>query len=187
LERFFSRYPSFTYNATASATAEFYRLCNDHGWDRDDENRADARQAFQDALTLQFNNIYGTDANNITSWQVLCARLGIDPIPDSLAACREVVMRTHVNLVDLVDASNMTMHIKIFPTVKVLSAYTKEHGKYFPHDNANAGNLLKFLLRNILNPELDRLRGERGRGRDIRGHQGCGGGQAQSRGRGRGI
>jgi hypothetical protein len=42
----------------------------------------------------------------------------------------------------------------VFPSVLALSEYTKKHGKFFPKDNAYAGNLLRFLLRHIIFPEL---------------------------------
>jgi len=45
---------------------------------------------FQDALTMQFNDIYGTDENDLTNWQALCARLRMNPVPETLNACREV-------------------------------------------------------------------------------------------------
>ena len=55
---------------------------------------------------------------------------------------------------------------RIFPTEVALSEYTKLTEKYFPKDNAYAGNLLKFLLRQIMNPHLSsRNEGGRGRGR----------------------
>jgi hypothetical protein len=47
-------------------------------------------QGFQDALTVQFNDSYGTDVDDLTNWQGLSARLGMDPVPESLDACREV-------------------------------------------------------------------------------------------------
>jgi len=61
-----------------------------NGWDREDEERLVAKQGFQDALTMQFNDLYGTDENDLTNWQTLCARLGMDPVPETLNACREV-------------------------------------------------------------------------------------------------
>ena len=54
---------------------------------------------------------------------------------------------------------------RIFPTEVALSEYTKSTEKYFPKDNAYAGNLLKFLLRQIMNPHRSRNEGGRGRGR----------------------
>jgi len=92
----------------------------------------------------------------------------------------QIVTSTHANLVDLVQGEAV-----IFPTVLALSEYTIRNGKYFPRDNINAGDLLKHLLRHILNPSLDANRssntprGKRGKGRG-RGRRGRG------RGRGRG-
>jgi hypothetical protein len=64
-------------------------LCDSNpSWDEDEKQ--DAKEGFRDALTMQFNNIYGTNENDLTNWQILCAKLGIDPVPESLKACRQV-------------------------------------------------------------------------------------------------
>lgn len=65
-------------------------MCNHFAWDREDEERDEAHQAFKDALTQQFNDYYGTDVQNLASWQSLCRRLGIQPIPEELQECRDV-------------------------------------------------------------------------------------------------
>jgi hypothetical protein len=65
----------------------------------------------------------------------------------------KAIKKTHVNLVDLVDRPN---NIRIFATEVALSDYTKEKGKIFPKKNAYAGGLLKYLLRNIENPDAKR-------------------------------
>jgi len=90
LALFFAQYMNFEYNPAGSATDEFYRLCDLRDWDKNDPQKEIAKQGFQDALTLQFNNSYGTDVDDLTKWQALCAKLGVDPIPESLYACREV-------------------------------------------------------------------------------------------------
>lgn len=87
----------------------------------------------------------------------------------------QIVLATHVNLVDMVGNSGP---VTKFDTVQELSDYTKDNGKYFPKEVAYAGELLRYLLRHILNPSQDRRRGQngnrgqRGRGRDRRGKGG---------------
>jgi hypothetical protein len=61
------------------------------GWE--EEDRAEARQGFKDALVQEFNQMYGTDVNDIGSWQSLCRIVGIAPVPDDLKECREVCPR----------------------------------------------------------------------------------------------
>jgi hypothetical protein len=63
-------------------------MCRD--WE--EEDRDDARQGFKDALVQEFNKIYGTDVNDIGSWQGLCRVVGIAPVPDKLKECREVCL-----------------------------------------------------------------------------------------------
>jgi len=142
-------------------------MCDFFSWERDDDDREEAHGALKDAMTHQFNRKYGTDADNLASWQALCIVLKIFPIPVALDACRNRVKQTHVNIVDLVDTRGQW--VRVFDSVQDLSTYTKETGKYFPKENAYAGGVLRFLLRAILNPpDVVRTRRAgvgRGRGR----------------------
>lgn len=69
---------------------EFYRMCDTFGWDKEDDERQEARDKIKDALTKQFNEIYGTDVNDLAAWQNLCSVLNLSDIPNELKACREV-------------------------------------------------------------------------------------------------
>jgi len=75
-------------------------------------------------------------------------------------------MNTHVNLVDLTTRSGT---VEIFQSVKDLSEYTIENGKFFPKDNAYAGSLLHHLLCRIFNPEGTGRGGSGNRRRNRRG------------------
>ncbi|KAI6768403.1 hypothetical protein HG531_010592 [Fusarium graminearum] len=123
-------------------------------WDRDDED--DAKRDFKAAMVKQFNDIYGTDPDNLENWQKLCHVLNIEPAPTSLEACRERVRRTHVNLVDLVETANTGLPVQAFKNLKQLQDYTVENGRFFPKDSAYHGGLLRFLLRQIF-PENIRV------------------------------
>ncbi|KAF4571154.1 hypothetical protein EYR36_008482 [Pleurotus pulmonarius] len=127
---FFEDYPGFDYNPRNSAILEFYRLCDFYSWDRDDPERKEAHEAFKDALVKEFNDIYGTDENDIESWHKICTVLDIDPLPGTLQEARDEVLSKHINLVDLVD--NPTGHVRSFPSLGALSAYTISTGKFFP-------------------------------------------------------
>jgi len=171
LDEFFAKYPTFSYNPSEPVMLEFYRMSRFLRWGRDNEEKDNARELLRDAMSMQFNDIYGTDVNDIDSWRKLCQVLGIFPIPGELEACRNVVLETHVNLVDLVDTPRTGEAVVLFDSEKALSDYTKNTpGKFFPKDSAYAGGLLRFLLRRILHPPSD--------------SEGRGGGNAQ-RGRGR--
>ncbi|KAH7909592.1 hypothetical protein BJ138DRAFT_209388 [Hygrophoropsis aurantiaca] len=149
LPGFFAQYSNFNYNASESASHEFYRLCKFNRWQRDDPERQDAHDAFKTALAIQFNNIYGTDEHSLSAWRDLCEVIGVVPIPEGLAACRKAVRGSHVNLVDLVGAKG-TGTVPRFRSERELSAYTKLTKKYFPKKSAYTGGLLKFLLRKII-------------------------------------
>ncbi|KIM42846.1 hypothetical protein M413DRAFT_10279 [Hebeloma cylindrosporum] len=167
IDEFFARYPRFPYDACDSVTNQFARLCKFFGWQpkeaafrKTDDARKYwvARRAFNNAMTKQFNSIYGTDFGDLSSWKNLCKVLGIVPIPDGLEECRDAVAATHVNIVDLVEAQTTGKPVQSFSSERELSDYTMEFRKFFPRDNAYAGGLLKFLLRNILNPSNSRGR-----------------------------
>ncbi|KAF8079346.1 hypothetical protein FPV67DRAFT_1444489 [Lyophyllum atratum] len=156
LDEFFKSYSEtgFTYNANQPVWKEFYRMVDDLGWD--DEEKDEEREAFKDALVQAFNSTYGTDENDLESWQSLCLVLNIVPIPEELRSCREAVKGTYVNLVDLVDNRKSGRAVERFESEEALSAYTLRSGNYFPKENAYAGGLLKYLLRNILHPNTQR-------------------------------
>ncbi len=65
-------------------------MCRFFEWGRYDDERQEARELFQNALTQEFNKIYGTDVNKLASWQALCRVLEISPVPDELKECRAV-------------------------------------------------------------------------------------------------
>ena len=70
--------------------SEFWRMCRYFGWNKEDEEQQEAREELKDAMVQQFNEFYGTDIEDINSWQILCGVLGISPIPQELKACRKV-------------------------------------------------------------------------------------------------
>ncbi|KAI0751376.1 hypothetical protein C8Q80DRAFT_1097917 [Daedaleopsis nitida] len=127
---------------------QFYAMCNQFNWDREHPEREQARYRLQDAMVLQFNNMYGTSVNDLKAWQGLCRALEIDPVPDKLKKCQKLVMGVHVNICDLIQAPTLGKPT-IFETEGDLAEYTRGTGKIFPRDNFHAGSLLRFLLRHI--------------------------------------
>lgn len=73
-----------------------------------------------------------------------------------------------MNIVDLVDTDNTGEEVKIFRSLDDLRDYTIDSGKYFPKENAYAGGVLRFLLREIHNSWHGRDARFRGRGRGRR-------------------
>lgn len=61
------------------------------------------------------------------------------------------VMLTHVNLCDMLDAERNGHRVVTFATEEELVDYTRENHRYFPKEDAYAGGLLKYLLREIDN------------------------------------
>jgi hypothetical protein len=79
------------------------------------------------------------------------------------------VLHTYVNLSDLLDSVRTGSAVKIFATHDDLANYTRNQRRYFPKEDAYAGGLLKYLLREIDNTYHGR-RGKktsRGKKRDV--------------------
>ncbi|KAF9728576.1 hypothetical protein PMIN01_13404 [Paraphaeosphaeria minitans] len=148
IAKFFLRYPSFAYDEKRGVAEEFYRMSDFFAWDRDDEEREEARQAFKDAMVIRFNSLYGTDVTDLENWHKLCIAVCIEPLPATISESKRKIKDIHVNLVDLVDTSGR--NVELFTCLDELREYTIKTGKFFPKESAYAGGILKFLLREIL-------------------------------------
>lgn len=89
-----------------------------------------------------------------------------------------MVRATHVNILDLVDTPNTGEPVMVFSSLEALKAYTISKGKFFPLENAYAGGVLRYLLREILNTY------EGGKRNGKRRRRGRGGGRGRTSGRG---
>ncbi|PIL36781.1 hypothetical protein GSI_00471 [Ganoderma sinense ZZ0214-1] len=148
---FFAMYPTYPYDPAASFVDEFKRLNAFFAWPKhpaECDERDLARNRMRDAMVKQFNNVYGTDVEDLVAWQNLCRALEVDPIPSKMRKCRTAVMGTHVNICDLIDAPLLGKP-KLFATENELADYSKSTGKIFPRSNIYAGSLLRYLLRHI--------------------------------------
>ena len=144
-------------------------------WEEEEWKRRAARRAFNAALKEEFDSLYGSDEHDIKNWHKLCHVLRINPVPDTLRECRavscrssdplcpwstkasssiQVVLKKHVNLIDLVHGPKE--EVRIFKTEKQLSDYTIETEKYFPREEARDGGVLRALRRQIMLPREDR-------------------------------
>lgn len=65
-------------------------MCDFFDWDRDDEERDEARQAFKDAMVIRFNSLYGTDVNDLEIWHNFCIAVCIEPLPATIPECKQV-------------------------------------------------------------------------------------------------
>ncbi|KAJ6581874.1 hypothetical protein B0H19DRAFT_519253 [Mycena capillaripes] len=159
-EHFFSGYPRFQYDPSAPVSAQYHAMCRKYGfkWSKSQQkSQRDldawaARAGFRLAMVRTFNDLFGTDVDDLGNWQAFCRVLDIDPIPQTLSKCQTAVRDSHVNLVDLVDWGMLGAQIHKFETERELAEYTKMTEKFFPKEEAEAGGLLRFLLRHILRP-----------------------------------
>ncbi|KAJ3730638.1 hypothetical protein C8R42DRAFT_650760 [Lentinula raphanica] len=147
IREFFDNYPGFSYNEASETMAQFYALCDLHGWERGSEEREEALDGIRNAIALRFNAVYGSDADSLDEWHNLFRRLKIFDIPSTVKDCKERIKTIHVNICDLVDHRPM-----LFSSESELADYSRSTGKIYPKDNAYAGGLLRFLLRQISGP-----------------------------------
>ena len=78
------------------------------------------------------------------------------------------MINTHVNLSDLLDTTRQGTRVHVFASEEELREYTRETGRVFPKEEAYAGGLLKYLLREIFGTYHGN-RGKKGFGRRKRG------------------
>ena len=64
------------------------------------------------------------------------------------------MINTHVNLSDLLDTTRQNTRVHVFASEEELREYTRETGRIFPKEEAYAGGLLKYLLRQIFGTYL---------------------------------
>ncbi|ODH12931.1 hypothetical protein ACO22_07772 [Paracoccidioides brasiliensis] len=147
---FFNQYPQFNYRRNESIASEFYRMCDHFGWGKQNQDRKNALFKFKNAMVMKFNDLYGSDTDDINCWHRLCIAVDIDPLPQTIKACKKEIKGVHVNLVDLVD-NTTRQQARLFASVDELRAYTINNSKYFPKESAYAGGVLKYLLREIHN------------------------------------
>ena len=95
IAEFFAQYPTYQYNPARSFMDEYYAMCDFFCWDKESKERKRARERLRDAMVKQFNNVYGTDVDDLEAWQSLCRALELDPIPSKLRTCRTVSMARH--------------------------------------------------------------------------------------------
>ncbi|RDX53154.1 hypothetical protein OH76DRAFT_77150 [Lentinus brumalis] len=149
IERFFARFPEFDYQPTAPFLDEFKRLKELKEWDDKAEEREKSK--LQEAMVEQFTVMYGREENDLLAWQRLCNALGVNPVPDTLHECRQLVSRTHVNLVDFIERRDPGQTVQKFASEEDLRRYTHETEKYYNRNAAKRrSSLLSRLLRHII-------------------------------------
>ena len=95
LAAFFALYTPFEYNRYASSHSEYRRLCALNGWPSRKQKDAHAErdrawEVFRIAMVEAFNMTFGDDENDIEAWGRMCVLVGMEPIPETLEARREV-------------------------------------------------------------------------------------------------
>ena len=95
LAAFFSLHSSFEYNRYSPSHDEYRRLCAFFGWpsrkqEYDHAERDEAWKGFRIAMVKAFNMTFGDDENDMEAWERMCVLVGMEHIPDTLVAQREV-------------------------------------------------------------------------------------------------
>ncbi|KAG8696296.1 hypothetical protein FRC11_000827, partial [Ceratobasidium sp. 423] len=152
LEAFFAKYPGFEYDPTKPCMDEFKRLKKWAGWERGSEEFEEAHKGMNEALTEQFNALYGKDPNDVVALRNLCSVLELAEIPTERSACKKLIKSLFINIVDLVDQPVTNVRVGYFRTEQKLARYTREHERFYSLQAAKAGGLLKLLLRFIEQP-----------------------------------
>ncbi|PPR03688.1 hypothetical protein CVT24_007409 [Panaeolus cyanescens] len=155
LAQFFERYNDgiFQYCPSNCAAEEFRRLYKYLGYPSKAAKRNDMagfkqlRGEYDEALTKQFNEVYGTNLDDYSAWYTLLSRIGINPIPSTVSECKKIIKQTHVNLLDLTQATDPNSTVETFSTQSELRTYSIRTRKFFPREEIHSGDILKYLLR----------------------------------------
>jgi hypothetical protein len=69
---------------------ELSRMFESFEWNAGQDPRAHtARRELREALVVEFNSMYGTDARDLAAWQKLCRVLRVD-VPETRKECQKV-------------------------------------------------------------------------------------------------
>lgn len=170
IAEFFATYPAFSYSPSVPFMDGFFDLCDVMEWGPESGERLAALRRLEDAMVQQFNDMYGTDEDDIRAWQRVCVAIGIKPVPSELKECRavrigslferlvtsspyvrrvpQVVLSSRVNLCDLISAPS-SGRPRRFPSMTLLASYSERTGRVFPRRSVHAGRLLRCMLDRI--------------------------------------
>ncbi|RSL54154.1 hypothetical protein CEP54_010025 [Fusarium duplospermum] len=146
---FFGKYPEFDYMRDKPLWDEFDRM-NQHCKLRGAEKNQ-IRAEFHIALVEEFNHVFGMDEGSLESWGKLCATMGLST-PTTLEEAHKIVRDAYVNLVVLVQGPRTGEPVKVFKSAEDLKEFTTETKWTFPQKHAQAGGLLKMLIRKMGGP-----------------------------------
>lgn len=73
-----------------SASAQFKRLRDEAGWDKDDDENDRAWQSYRTALVRQFNATYSVDEDDLAAWHALLRHIGVNNPPSTVEECKKV-------------------------------------------------------------------------------------------------
>ncbi|EHK50232.1 uncharacterized protein TrAtP1_007301 [Trichoderma atroviride] len=149
LGRFFAVYCQFNYDPQEPSATAYSRLVAFYGWKTDSKKERKARKGFQKALADQFEQLYGHDDNKLDVLQILCGKIGISPVPNTITSCKKAIQKYHVNIYDFIDSERTGEPVRKFTNLRKFQAYTEDNGKVFPKKKAKSNALLRFLLRPV--------------------------------------
>ncbi|KAK1241096.1 hypothetical protein MKX08_001070 [Trichoderma sp. CBMAI-0020] len=149
LSRFFALYCQFNYDPQEPSATAYSRLVAFLGWKTDSKKERKARKKFEKALADQFGQLYGRDDNKLDVLQILCGKIGISPVPDTITSCKTALKKYHVNIYDYIDSARTGEPVRKFTNLRKFQTYTEDSGKIFPKKKAKSNALLRFLLRPV--------------------------------------
>lgn len=93
LDNFFRSYPSFHYNASTPPATSFKSLedylAKLYKWPEESPERKRLWKRYQDALTAEFNLLFGVK-DDLDAWHALCRAVRVNPLPTTCKECRSV-------------------------------------------------------------------------------------------------
>ncbi|KAM0277624.1 hypothetical protein ACHAQH_005652 [Verticillium albo-atrum] len=151
LDRFFLSYTPFPYEAGLPPTTSLKALIRHLGWPHRSVEVKNLRADYQKALRQEVDVWFGRE-DDLEAWHTLCRAVGISRPPGTIEQCTQVLRKTHVNIVDLIEwGRNRDLgSVEVFETRERLVEYSLEHGKIFPVKEVQAHGETNVVLRHLL-------------------------------------
>jgi len=146
---YFARFPFFNYRPSSDwrQLGPFNALANRCKWSKGSRKTEFIRfkETWTSVVETEFRG------SSLSHYQGVCSDLDITPLPCSVEDCKAKLREVFVNIVDLMQyrmdrqRGMPGQKPRKFRTLKQLSEYSREHGKYYNKEEAKAEMLRELL------------------------------------------
>lgn len=89
MKAYFASFNGFVRDPNASFAREFNRLATFRNWNPKSKSRKWQKERAK-AVEAEFSAYYDTSVTSLESWQKLCDKTSVGPVPTSIVECKKV-------------------------------------------------------------------------------------------------